>query len=80
MVGKKETTKTVKCSVSQGSILGLLLFLLCVNDLQFASDLLDPIMIADDTNLLYSDKDINTALLKVNDKLQKIYHLKQGHS
>ena len=39
-----------------------------------------PYYVADDTNLLYSDKDINTALLKVNDKLQKIYHLKQGHS
>ena len=29
-------------------------------------------MFADDTNLFYSNKDINTAFLKVNDELQKI--------
>ena len=38
----------------------------------FASDLLDPIMFADDTNLFYSNKDINTVFLKVNEELQKI--------
>ena len=41
-------------------------------DPQFTSDLLDPIMSADDTNLFYSNKDVNTAFLKVNDELQKI--------
>ena len=29
-------------------------------------------MLADDTNLFYSNKDINTVFLKVNDELQKI--------
>ena len=69
---QKTNFKTVKCGVLQGFILGPLLFLLHFNDLQFASDLLDPIMFADDTNLFYSNKDINTAFLKVNDELQKI--------
>ena len=49
-----------------------LFFLPYINDLQFAADLLDPIMFADDIYLFYSDKDINTAFLKVNDELQKI--------
>ena len=38
-----------------------------IDDLQFASDLLDPIMFANDTNLLDS---LNTGFLKVNDELQ----------
>ena len=67
---QKTNYKTVKCGVPQR--LGPLLFLLYINDLQFASDLLDPIMFADDTNLLYSSKDINTASLKVNKELQQI--------
>ena len=58
--------------VPQVSILGPLLFLLYINDLQFTSDLLDAIMFADDTNLFYSNKDINTAFLRVNDELQNI--------
>ena len=69
---QKKNYKTVKCGVPQGSILGSLLFLLYMNDLQFASDLLDAIMFADDTNLFYPNKDTNTAFLKVNDELQKI--------
>ena len=58
--------------VPQVPILGPLLFLLYINDLQFTSDLLDAIMFADDTNLFYSNKDINTAFLRVNDELQNI--------
>ena len=42
--------------VSQGSILGSLLFILYINDLSFISQFLKPIMFADDTNLLSSNK------------------------
>ena len=69
---QKTNYKAVKCVVPQGSIFGPLLFHLYINGIQFASDLLDPIMFADDTNLFYSNKDINTAFLRVNDELQKI--------
>ena len=68
---QKTNYKTVKCGVPQWSILRPLLFLLYINNIQFTSDLLDPIMFADDTNLFYSKKDINTAFLKVNTELQK---------
>ena len=61
----------MQCS-TQESILGPLLLLHYINNLQVTSDLLDPIMFAGDTNLFCSNKDINTVLLRVNDELQSI--------
>ena len=51
------------CDVPHISIVGLLLFLIYVNDLSNASNILDPIMFADDTNLFYPIK-ILTLFLK----------------
>ena len=44
--------------------LGHLLFPIYINDLQFVSNVLDPIMFADDTSLCYSHKEINALFLK----------------
>ena len=59
----------VKCDALQEPFPGPLPFLIYINDLQFGSDLLDPIMFADDSNLFYSHKDINALFLKVNNEL-----------
>ena len=64
-------TKNICCGIPQGSILGPLLFLSYVNDLHNSSTL-DPIMFADDTNLFYEHKDLQTLFSLVNQELQKI--------
>ena len=56
----------------KGSILGLLLFIVYINDLKNVSYALDPIVFADDVNLVISDKNVNVLLTKTNLELQKI--------
>ena len=69
---EKTDFQTVKCRVPQGSILGPLLFLIYVNDLQQSSKLLNPIMFADDTNLFYSHENIFQLFSKVNFEMSEI--------
>ena len=56
----------------QGSILGPLLFLVQVNNLNKASDVLDSIIFSHDTNLFYSHQNIETLSRTVNCELEKI--------
>ena len=71
-----DTTSTrqyIKCGVLQGSILGPLLFLVCINDLPNISRSLYSIIFADDTNFFISGKKkIQDLVNKMNTELIEI--------
>jgi retron-type reverse transcriptase len=57
---------TIRSGVPQGSVLGPLLFLLYINDIQFCSELISIVLFADDTNILFS----HTCLKQLNEVIQ----------
>ena len=64
--------KIINCGVPQGSILGPLLFILYINDIVNTTSLLELILFADDTTLLFSHQDIASQNDIINNELQEI--------
>jgi hypothetical protein len=64
--------KDILCGVPQGSILGPLLFILYVNDITSTSNVLDFILFADDTTILYSHENVESQINIVNAELKEV--------
>ena len=64
--------KDIVCGVPQGSILGPLFFILYVNDITSTSNILDFILFADDTTILYSHENIESQINIVNAELKEV--------
>ena len=60
------------CGVPQGSVLGPLLFLIFINDIPNSSQKLKFYLFADDTNMLYADKNLKSLEATVNKELQNV--------
>jgi hypothetical protein len=63
---------TIKCGVPQGSILGPLLFLLYINDIKDVSNVVTPIVFADDTSLFIRGGSVEDTFSSLNQELIKI--------
>ena len=76
VIDRRSSNKSVVTyGVPQGSVLGPLLFLLYVNDIYSSSNKLNFYMFADDTNILYSHKNLKSLENVMNFELNNVFQL-----
>ena len=71
-MGHKSSRHEIKYGVPQGSVLGPLLFLIYINDIQNANNTALLNLFADDTSLFVFDKDVNNLFITCNNVLESI--------
>ena len=59
--------------MSRGLVLGPLLFLLYINNIHLSSDKLKFYLFADETNILYADKNLEAVKQSVNAELNNVH-------
>ena len=70
--GEQSSMQNLECGVPQGSLLGPLLFLIYINDIQHSSKLLSFILFADDSNIFFSHPDPFELLSIINSELEYV--------
>ena len=66
------TINKISCGVPQGSVLGPLLFLIYINDFHNSLAKFSFYLFADDTNLLYADKNLKSLEKTLNNELVRV--------
>ena len=69
--GESSTLSSINTGIPQGSVLGPLLFTICVNDIANSTNL-QPRLFADDTNIFAANENITHLIQNTNTELEKI--------